>query len=197
MIWRRNATLIVMFVVLGVAPVLAQNQFVEYSAKFLCGTPSPDTPPGAGPVSQGVYNTSINIHNPQLPINPPPSVTFVKKAVVSLPEGPDKLPPSQFRVDRLTADFAEEVDCGIIRSLLGNAGTASFIEGFVVLIAVPQAGTPPPLHELDVVGVYTVTTPQGQSISLEVTPVAPRFITLPAPTAARMRRQLLEQAKKQ
>jgi hypothetical protein len=143
----------------------------------------------------GAYNTSINIHNPQLPIAPLPSVTFVKKAVLSLPEGQTPVAPSPFHIDKLQADFAEQVDCRIIRSILGPAGTATFIEGYVVLITIPQ-GNPPPLHELDVVGVYTVTPPQGQSVSLEMVPITPRFINLSVATAAKMRSQMLEQSKK-
>jgi hypothetical protein len=168
------------------------TQFVEYSAKFLCGAVGADGPSILAP---GVYNTSINIHNPQLPLAPLPTNVFAKKVVISQPEGKEPLAPSQFQVDKLQADFAEEVDCNVIRSIAGAAGKAPFLEGFVVLISVP-IGNPPPFHELDVVGVYTVMTPQGQSISLEMEPIAPRFLTLRAANAAKMRRQLLEAPKK-
>jgi len=51
----------------------------------------------------------------------------------------------------LKPDFAEHVDCKIIRSMLGNQGGTPFVEGFVVLIAVPEKETT--ASKLDVVGV--------------------------------------------
>jgi hypothetical protein len=169
----------------------AQIRFVEYSAKFLCGVVEAKGPASAA-VRPGTYETSINIHNPQLPITPLPSVTFVKKAVLALPEGEKPIPPSGFRRDVLQADFAEQVDCKVIRSILGPAGTPPFIEGFVVLIVFPSPLTTP--HELDVVGVYTVDTPQ-QSISLEMVTIAPRVLTFPVAVGTRLRDQMLEQSK--
>jgi hypothetical protein len=137
--------------------------------------------------------TSINIHNPELPTKPLPNVTFIKKVVLALPEGEPPEPPSQFRRDVLRADFAEQVDCKIIRDMLGPAGAAPFVEGFVVLIVLPD-----PLataHELDVVGVYTVNTRQ-QSISLEMMPVAARLLTLPTAAGAMLHDQLMKESKK-
>ena len=178
---------------LGSASALGQVQirFTEYSAKFLCGA-SEAKQPGSAAVRPGVYETSINIHNPQLPTNPLPSVTFVKKVVLALPEGEKPVPPSRFRRDVLQADFAEQVDCKIIREMLGPAGAAPFIEGFVVLIVFPAPLATP--HELDVVGVYTVDTPT-QSIALEMVPIAPRVVTLPSPAGAKLRDKMLEEAK--
>jgi len=175
------------------AQAQAQFRFVEYSAKFLCGVVDAKEPGGAA-VRPGIYETSINIHNPQLPITPLPSVTFFKKAVLALPEGEKPIPPSGVRRDILQADFAEQVDCKIIRSILGQAGGAPFIEGFVVLIVIPSPVTTP--HELDVVGVYTVDTPQ-QSISLEIMPIAPRVLTFPIGAGTRLRDQMLSQSKPQ
>ncbi|HMC31052.1 MAG TPA: hypothetical protein VKL99_09470 [Candidatus Angelobacter sp.] len=175
-----------------------QNRFVEYSAKFLCGVVQigPAGTSSSDPrVRPGVYATSINIHNPQLPNFP--GVSFVKKVVLSSPEGKDLIPPSPFHKDVLKPDFAEEVDCTIIRAMSGS--TAPFIEGFVVLISHPLNFLPP-LNELDVVGVYTVTAPPGpeQSISLEIVPVTPRFIDMPTKAAAdKLTQQLLEGVKKE
>lgn len=189
----RRSVFVAIVLVLGSAAAVAQTQirFVEYSAKFLCGVVETKEP-GSAAVRPGLYETSINIHNPQLPTNPLPSVTFVKKAVLALPEGEKPVPPSRFRRDDLQADFAEQVDCKIIRDMLGPAGTAPFIEGFVVLIVFPAPLTTP--HELDVVGVYTVDTP-AQSISLEMVPIAPRVVTLPTPAGRQMRDKMLEQSK--
>ena len=51
-------------------PVPVPVQFNEYSAKFLCGEVR-DATEGVRP---GTYETSINIHNPQFPLPPPPPV---------------------------------------------------------------------------------------------------------------------------
>ncbi|HKD79619.1 MAG TPA: hypothetical protein VKH81_07990 [Candidatus Angelobacter sp.] len=183
---------LVLVLVAGATSAFAQTQiqFVEYSAKFLCGVEE-GKQPGSGPVRPGIYETTINIHNPQLPLNPLPSVTFAKKVVLSTPEGEKPVPPSRFRVDRVQADFAEQVDCKIIREMLGPAGTAPFIEGFVVLI-IPSRVNPAP--QLDVVGVYTVDSPT-QSMALEMVPIAPRILTLPTAAGTRLQKQMMEQPK--
>jgi len=193
MIHHTSAFAAAMFLAVGSVPAFAQApiRFVQYSAKFLCGTVDVRSP-GAAAVRPGIYETSINIHNPQLPVTPLPSVTFVKKVVLALPEGEKPVPPSQFRLDRLQADFAEHVNCKIIRDMLGAAGAAPFVEGFVVLIVLPAPLATP--HELDVVGVYTVDTAQ-QSISLEMVPVAPRVLTLPTPAGAKLRDRLMRESK--
>jgi hypothetical protein len=189
----RRSVLVAVALVLGSASAFAQTQirFVEYSAKFLCGV-SDGKEAGSAAVRPGTYETTINIHNPQLPLNPPPKVLFLKKAVLAPPEGDKPIPPSKFRRDELQADFAEQVDCKIIRDMLGAAGAGPFIEGFLVLYVI---GVPVNVaHELDVVGVYTVDTP-AQSISLEMMPIAPRILTLPGPAGRQLREKLLEQAK--
>ena len=108
---------------------------------------------GAAAVRPGIYETSINIHNPELPGTQQP-VIFVKKAVRAPREGEEPFKFGRFHLDKLQADFAEQVDCKIIRSLLDPSALASFIEGFVVLIVFPSPLTTP--HELDVVGVYSL-----------------------------------------
>ena len=191
---RKSLLRAVIVLSLGSVSAFGQTQirFVEYSAKFLCGTVEKSR--GSGPVRPGTYETSINIHNPQLPLNPLPSVLFVKKVVLSLPEGEKPTPPSAFRRDTLQADFAEHVDCKIIRDMLGPAGGAPFVEGFVVLIVFPSPITTP--HELDVVGVYTVDTPQ-QSIALEMVPIAPRVLVFPTAAGTKLQKQMMEQSKPQ
>jgi len=195
-----KTTLAAVVMVLGSVSSFAQVReirFVEYSAKFLCGV-NENPKPGSAPVRPGIYETSINIHNPQLPLNPLPVVTFVKKVALAPPEpGKDEklVPPSKFRVDRLPADFAEHVDCRIIREMLGPAGTAPFIEGFVVLIVFPSPITTP--HELDVAGVYTVDNlgNPAQSISLEIVPITPRIVTLPLAAGRQMQEKMMEEGK--
>ena len=196
MISCRNAVAAAIVPILWSASALAQNriQFVEYSAKFLCGVVE-EQAPTAAPVRPGTYETSINIHNPQLPVSPLPRVTFVKKVVLALREGEEPVRPSQFHGDTLQADFAEHVDCKIIRSMLGGAGGAAFVEGFVVLIVPPSPIAVP--HELDVVGVYTVASLQGQSITLEMQPIVPRVLPLPVAAGTKLRDKLLEESKKE
>jgi len=128
----------------SVAQAQARTPFAEYSAKFLCGVVKEE---GAAPVRPGWYDTSIDIHNPQLV----PGAIFFKKLVLAPREGEKPLPPSRFRRDVLKPDFAQPVDCKIIRSMLGNQGGTPFVEGFVVLIAAPEKETT--ASELDVVGV--------------------------------------------
>jgi hypothetical protein len=149
----------------GPVPVPVPISVNEYSAKFLCGDAKDVI--AARP---GNYATTINIHNPQYR-----TVMFSKKAVRSPREGETPIPPGKLRSGlSLEPDFAEQVDCKVIRDLLGNPSDP-FIEGFVVLYVLPSQWTIP--NEFDVVGVYTVDTPQ-QSISLEIVPVAPHAITL-------------------
>jgi hypothetical protein len=166
----------------------AEGQVVQYSAKFLCGVPLPPD----HQVSPGIYNTSINIHNPNLQRSASASlvsvpIAFKKKAVISLAEGTTPLPPSEFMNDTLNADFAEEVDCDIIRHLLfpnPQSPSPQFMEGFVVILVSAVDNPRVPINELDVVGVYTgqplssagVTPNQ---VSLEIVPITPRFIAGP------------------
>jgi hypothetical protein len=195
MISRRGAAVAAIVLVLGSASALAQTrtiQFVEYSAKFMCGVVDAQAP-GAAPVRPGTYETSINIHNPQLPLQPLPKVTFLKKAVLAPREGEEPVAPSRFRVDVLVADFAEHVDCKVIRDILGPAGTAAFIEGYVVLIVIPSPLTVP--HELDVTGVYTVTD-QRQGIALEMLTIPARIVPFPLAAGTKLRDKMMEDAKK-
>jgi hypothetical protein len=96
-------------------------------------------------VQPAAYSTSINIHNPALP--PVPGTTgqpviFSKKAVLSVPEGAALIPPSSLVQDELLPDYSEEVDCTVIRSLLGKTTLAAtaFIEGWVVIYSEATVG---------------------------------------------------------
>jgi hypothetical protein len=71
-----------------------------------------------------------------------------------------------------------------------NAGNALFIEGFVVLYVLPDQ--PPVPHEFDVVGVYTVDTPQG-STSLEMVPIVARTLSFPWLEGTQLHDELLRQ----
>ena len=138
---------------LASAQVTTPPQFVEYSAKFLCGTAT-TAQVASGMIQPGDYSTSINIHNPHESFFwLQPAVTFLKKAVLSSQEGLPPVPPSAFVSDTVRNDFSEYVDCRIIRGLLGTAAppAPTFIEGWVVLVVPPTSTT----NILDVVGVYT------------------------------------------
>jgi hypothetical protein len=175
----------------AVPPVPVPIRIVEHSAKFLCGVVD-ERAPTAAPVRPGTYETSINIHNPELPGTP--DVFFLKKVVLAPREGDRPIPPSKFHPEKLPTDFAMRVDCKVIRAILGPPhDTDPFIEGFVVLFVFPNPATVP--HEFDVVGVYTVDTPQ-QSISLEMMQIPARTLTVGGGAAGRrLRDLLLEQPK--
>lgn len=65
----------------------------------------------------------------------------------------------------------------------------------MVLIVLPSPITVP--HELDVVGVYNVTSQQGQGITLEMQPIAPRVLPLPVAAGTKLRDKMLEESKKE
>jgi len=130
----------------GSAPAtFAQTALLSYSAKYVCGTRTLEQA-----VVRGVYETSINIHNPHFV-----QVSFQKKAVIALPQ---RLPfgrISPFKNERFLADQARGVDCVDIRNLFVPPATG-FIEGFLVIYVDPRL-------PLDVVGVYTARERIGSS----------------------------------
>ena len=157
--------------------------YSQYAAKFLCGVPAA-TQVSQGQVENAEYSTSINIHNPNMFSTEAP-ISFVKKAVITHPEGSTLTPPSSFRQDSLPNDYAESVTCSVIRGLLGAAAPAApaFIEGFVVIIVPPvvnSAGAIIP-NELDVTAVYSSSN--NPPTSLEVVPIPVRLVA-PPPTVA-------------
>jgi hypothetical protein len=176
---HQNAHLFSAFAVLAV--LLCANssfaqtapQFTEYAAKFVCGTPT-TTQVSNGQIAAGTYATTINIHNPHdVQFSSQTSTTFLKKAVLSMPEGTPLIPPSALVQDNLPNDFAEEVDCLIIRKLLGASAppAPAFIEGFVVIIVPPTSTSALP-NVLDVVGIYT-----NKLGAMEIQPASERFFT--------------------
>jgi hypothetical protein len=177
---NRSSVLRLMIVVavamLAATPVFAQatTTYSEYSAKFLCGIADGTS------LEHAEYSTSINIHNPNL-FTTDAALSFLKKAVIANPEGKTLVPPSAFRQDSLPNDYAESVNCTVIRSLLGAAAPAApaFFEGFVVLV-VPPASNP---NQLDVTAVYT-SSKAPSSITLDVVPITGRIISPPPAGAA-------------
>ena len=146
-------TLLILLALVGAGKSASAQTYVEYTAKFACGVATTTTPM----VQPGTYSTTINIHNPHDDIFSSQKFTsFMKKAVQSLPEGTTPPPPSVFETDSLTNDFGEEVDCTIIKHLLGITSTG-FIEGHVVIIVPPTTNPAGGFftNELDVTGIYT------------------------------------------
>ena len=164
-------------VMLVTTPLFAQSTstYTEYAAKFLCGTPSTTSTA----VAPGDYYTSINVHNPNL-FSTDSAISFLKKAALAHVEGATLTPPSAFKQDSLANDYAEQVTCSTVRSLLGSAApkAPAFIEGFVVIV-VPPASSP---NQLDVVGVYTSSN--NPPTAIQIVPIAPRIITPPPAGAA-------------
>ncbi len=130
----------------------------EYSSKFVCGLASgTGTPPGEPDVTPGIYATKVNIHNP----NAQP-VPIMLKVVLANPQGitPPGVPPTQRFSDRIRPDWAMSINCDRIVALLIQNNTppsSTFIEGYVVVDALPAGTTT--LPQLDVDDVYTIAPP--------------------------------------
>jgi hypothetical protein len=140
-------------------------------------------------VRPGTYETSINIHNADFF----ESACFAKKVVLAPRQGDTQKKP-QGDTSELRPDYAERVDCKVIRGQLFHPpNNDPFIEGFVVLVSLPIPW-PNPARELDVVTVYTVDTPP-RSISLEIKTIAPRFLSVPGQVGHGLRERLLRRLK--
>jgi hypothetical protein len=159
---KANFAAAVMLLLFGATSIHAQTfptGTIEYSAKILCGN-VPSTGSSMVLPTSGSFKTSVNIHNPALPTTPLTSVTFEKKAVQAIQEPPAgvALPsPGALVTDTLKADFAEEVDCTVIKkTLLPQPPPVGFFEGWVVIYSLPTVSstgnTPNPL---DVESVFT------------------------------------------
>jgi hypothetical protein len=178
------------------------ERLIEYSAKFLCGPAF-----GREGVQRGSYSTAVNVHNPHNG-----TVILYKKAVIANREDDPRGKISAFRRVELGPDEAIEIDCVDIVDLLGSQQTPTrltapsletatpmqdeetgstgatldasaitpvasligFIKGFVVIYS-----TAP----LDVVAVYTASTPVGFSLDVEyLSPSTVTTLYVPPPT---------------
>jgi hypothetical protein len=127
----------------------------QYAAKYLCTANIPGTSQTTGSVLPGVYQTVVNVHNP----NPQP-VRLRKKIAVPGME------PSKFVDEELKPDFATRIDCEQISRDFG----ITFIhgsEGFLVIEST---------HSLDVVAVYTAGPRGGEVSSIDVEAVRERVL---------------------
>jgi hypothetical protein len=127
----------------------------QYAAKVLCVANIPGTSQTTGSVLPGVYQTVVNIHNP----NDRP-VRFRKKIAALGAE------PSKFVEDELKPDHVTAVNCEQISKDFG----ITFIhgaEGFLVIESIAS---------LDVTAVYTAGPRGGEVSSLDVEPVRERVL---------------------
>jgi hypothetical protein len=92
----------------------------QYAAKFLCTSNIPGTSQTTSALLPGVYQTAVNIHNPQ-----PRTVELRKK--LALAGGPI----SKFINQKLEPDAATRVDCGDVGSF--ELHLIHGFEGFLVI----------------------------------------------------------------
>ena len=151
----------------------------SYSANFVCG---PHVTPPPARLADGRYKTVVNIHNPNYLIDAPTGdlrgVSFLKKVVLSVPQGQDPLPPSCVFEEALGPDHSMQVDCAAIKSQLALSGlpATGAVEGFVVIMVTLQADTAPPPPApppLDVTAVYSSRPDGGAATTMDVERVPP------------------------
>jgi hypothetical protein len=142
--------------------------FVNYAAKFTCGT-------GAVDDVLGTYASSINIHNPHAT-----TISFYKKIVVAEREGVLPFQKPVIVQDVLPPDFVQFVDCTVVYTLTKIAAGTK-LDGFFVLEVPPTFPFNPAIPALnpplDVVGKYTVTNAPSTSPTISVVAYAPSYIT--------------------
>ncbi|MFA5111439.1 MAG: hypothetical protein WC443_08550 [Desulfobaccales bacterium] len=124
----------------------------QYAVKFLCTANIPGTSQTTTSVLPGVYQTVVNIHNPN-----DRTVRLRKK--VTQPG----LGISQFIEDQLKPDEAARVDCDQIARDFGPF--IHGVEGFLVIEST---------HSLDVTAVYTAGKNGGEVESIAVEQIRER-----------------------
>jgi hypothetical protein len=134
---------------------LAQTPFrFQYAVKFLCTANIPGTSQTTPSVLPGVYQTAVNIHNPNNRV-----VEWRKK--IALAPGPI----SKFIEDRLKPDEATRVDCDQVVKDFGPF--IHGVEGFLVIESTDS---------LDVTAVYTAGKRGGEVESIAVEQIRERRI---------------------
>jgi hypothetical protein len=124
----------------------------QYAAKFLCTANIPGTSQTSTAVLPGIYQTAVNIHNPN-----PQVVRLRKKLAVRSGQ------ISPFLDGQLKPDEATSVDCSQVQTF-GTAFIHRF-EGFLVIESTLS---------LDVVAVYTAGPKGGEVASIDVEHVPER-----------------------
>ena len=126
----------------------------QYAAKFLCTANIPGTSQTTTALLPGVYQTAVNIHNPNRQ-----TVTLRKKLAVASGE------VSGFFEQKLEPDAASRVDCNDISSF--GIHLIHGLEGFLVIESTLS---------LDVVAVYTAGKKGAEVESIDVEYVPERKI---------------------
>jgi hypothetical protein len=135
------------------APVTAPPRYrYQYAVKFLCTANLPGTSQTTTAVVPGVYQTAVNIHNPN-----PQVARLRKKLAVRTGD------ISAFIDGQLKPDQATSVDCSQVQSF-GLVLVHGF-EGFLVIESTLS---------LDVVAVYTAAPRGGEVSSIDVEHVPER-----------------------
>jgi len=124
----------------------------QYAVKFLCTANIPGTSQTSTAVLPGVYQTAVNIHNPN------PQVVRLRKKL-AMRSGQI----SPFLDGQLKPDEATSVDCSQVQSF----GTA-FIHGFEGFLVIEST------LSLDLVAVYTAGPKGGEVSSIDVEHVPER-----------------------
>jgi hypothetical protein len=124
----------------------------QYAAKFLCTANIPGTSQTTTALLPGVYQTAVNIHNPNRQ-----TAYIRKKLAVASGE------ISKFVEQKLEPDAATRVDCESIRDF-----DIHLIHGFEGFLVVESTAS------LDVVAVYTAGPRGGEVASIDVEQVPER-----------------------
>jgi len=124
----------------------------QYAVKFLCTANIPGTSQTSTAVLPGVYQTAVDIHNPN------PQVVRLRKKL-AMRSGQI----SPFLDGQLKPDEATSVDCSQVQSF----GTA-FIHGFEGFLVIEST------LSLDLVAVYTAGPKGGEVSSIDVEHVPER-----------------------
>ena len=123
----------------------------QYAVKFICTANIPGTSQTSAAVLPGVYQTAVNIHNPQ-------SIRVkLRKKIAS------GLGISKYFDAILGPDAVQHVNCSQI-----NDFGIRFIHGFEGFLVIEST------HSLDVVAVYTAGATGGQVTSIDVEQIRER-----------------------
>jgi hypothetical protein len=123
----------------------------HYAVKFICTANISGTSQTSPSVLPGVYQTAVNIHNPQ-----PIKVKFRKKIASGLGI-------SKYFDAIVGADAVQHVNCSQI-----NDFGIRLIHGFEGFLVIEST------HSLDVVAVYTAGATGGQVTTIDVEPISER-----------------------
>lgn len=135
-----------------------KQYYFQYAVKFLCTADIPGTSQTTSSVLPGMYQTAVNIHNPNTE-----RVLFRVKLVVA--------EPSKFIEDQLKPNHATRWDCDRVTVAFGPF--IHGVEGFLVIEST---------HSLDVTAVYTAGHVGGQVESIDVEQIHERRIAKKPPS---------------